>query len=447
MTVPTTTSSPPAEGDSTHTTPGLRRALLTSSVGSALEYYDFAIYGIASALVFKHLFFPGLGEAVGLVAIFATYAVGFVARPLGGLFFGSLGDRHGRKTVLVVTVALMGGSSFAIGLLPTYHTAGIWSPILLMLLRLLQGFGAGAEQAGASTLMAEYAPPHRRGYYAALPFVGIQVGMLLATALFIPLAQLDEDVLFGWVWRVPFLLSAVLILVAVYIRLKLEESPAFAQLEETGEVSQRPLRDLMVKSRRNLFITFGLRMAENGTSYLYSTFSISYVTAVVGVSSSVGPLAVACASLAGIVTIPLFGMLSDRIGRVPLYRWAALFQALFAIPAFALMSTGNTVLICVVITVGIGVGVNGMLGSQCALLAELFGARHRYTGVAIGREFSAIIAGGMAPLLGAALLLAFNDSWWPLAGYVILLSLITFLTTFATPETRGRDLTDPADAR
>ncbi|WP_223167261.1 MFS transporter [Nonomuraea sp. SYSU D8015] len=434
-------------GDSTPAPPGLRRALLTSSVGSALEYYDFAIYGLASALVFQHLFFPGLGSAVGLVAIFATYAVGFVARPLGGLFFGSLGDRHGRKTVLVVTVALMGGSSFAIGLLPTYETAGVWSPILLMILRVLQGFGAGAEQAGASTLMAEYAPSARRGYYAALPFVGIQIGMLAATVLFIPLARLDQDLLFGWVWRVPFLLSAVLIVLAVYIRRQMDESPTFEQLSESGDVSKRPLRDLFAHSRRNLFITFGLRMAENGTSYLYSTFSISYVTAVVGVSASVGPLAVACASLAGVVSIPLFGMLSDRIGRVPLYRMAALFQALFAVPAFALLSTGNTILICVVITLGIGVGVNGMLGSQCALLAELFGARHRYTGVAIGREFSAIIAGGVAPMIGAALLLAFSNSWWPLAAYVVVLSLITFGTTFLTPETRGRDLADLADAR
>ncbi|MFI7704540.1 MFS transporter [Nonomuraea sp. NPDC049480] len=446
MQVPTSTTQTTG-GDSTPATPGLRRALLTSSVGSALEYYDFAIYGLASALVFQHLFFPGLGPAVGLVAIFATYAVGFVARPLGGLFFGSLGDRHGRKTVLVVTVALMGGSSFAIGLLPTYETAGAWSPILLMILRLLQGFGAGAEQAGASTLMAEYAPSARRGYYAALPFVGIQVGMLAATALFIPLARLDQDLLFGWVWRVPFLLSAVLIVLAVYIRRQMDESPTFEQLSESGDVSKRPLRDLFAHSRRNLFITFGLRMAENGTSYLYSTFSISYVTAVVGVSASVGPLAVACASLAGLVSIPLFGMLSDRIGRVPLYRMAALFQALFAVPAFALMSTGNTILICVVITLGIGVGVNGMLGSQCALLAELFGARHRYTGVAIGREFSAIIAGGVAPMIGAALLLAFSNSWWPLAVYVVILSLITFGTTFLTPETRGRDLADLADAR
>ncbi|MFM9457319.1 MFS transporter [Streptomyces europaeiscabiei] len=200
-----------------------------------------------------------------------------------------------------------------------------------------QGFGAGAEQAGASTLMAEYAPPARRGYYAALPFVGIQVGMLLVTALFIPLAQLDEDV--------------------------------------------------------------------------------------------------------------LFGMVSDRIGRVPLYRMAALFQAVSAVPSFALMSSGNTVLICVVITLGIGVGVNGMLGAQCALLAELFGARHRYTGVAIGREFSAIVAGGIAPLLGATLFLASNDAWWPLEAYVVLLSLVTFVTTFVTPETRGRDRTGITDAR
>lgn len=445
MQVPTTTpTSSPGESAAK---PQLRRAILTTSVGSALEYYDFAIYGTASALVFNKLFFPGLGTSAGLVAAFATYAVGFLARPVGGLFFGSLGDRHGRKVVLIVTIALMGGASTAIGLLPTFHAAGVWSPLLLVALRLLQGFGAGAEQAGASTLMAEFAPARRRGYYAAIPFIGIQMGTLLAAGIFALLAQLGEEALLGWAWRLPFLGSVVLIVVAVYIRLKLEESPAFAELESSGEVSKRPLRDLLQHSRRNLFIAIGLRMAENGTSYLYSTLTISYVTVAVGVSASVGPLAVACASLVGIFTVPLFGALSDRFGRVPVYRAAAAFQGLFAVPAFAMLHTGSTVLICVVVAAGIGVGVMGMLGPQCAQLAELFGARHRYTGVAMGREISAVIAGGIAPLIGSALLLATSNAWWPIAAYVILLSLITFVTTFFTPETVGRDLTDVHDAR
>jgi MHS family metabolite:H+ symporter-like MFS transporter len=424
----------------------LRRATLTSSVGSALEYYDFAIYGAASALVFGKVFFPELGGAKGTLASFATYGVGFLARPLGGLFFGSLGDRHGRKVVLITTILLMGIASTLIGALPTAASAGALAPVLLVCLRLLQGFGAGAEQAGASTLMAEFAPVERRGFFAALPFVGIQAGTLLAAGTFALVSLLPDDAFLAWGWRIPFLLSAVLIAVAVYIRLRMQESPTFSRLQNRHAVEQTPVRSLLRTSRRPLLTAIGLRMAENGTSSIYATLSIAFLTTYAGVSKSVGPIALACASLVGIFSVPFFGALSDRLGRRRVYRGGALFQMVFAFPAFALLSTGNPVVACVVIAAGIGIGVNGMLGPQCAYLSELFGCRHRYTGVAMGREFSAVLAGGSAPLLGALLLSLTDGGWWVVSCYVVVLSAITLATTRIAPETAGRDLDDPADA-
>jgi len=424
----------------------LKRATLTCSVGSALEYYDFAIYGAASALVFGDVFFPELGTAGGIAASFATYGVGFLARPLGGLFFGSLGDRRGRKMVMVVTILLMGIASTLIGVLPTAATAGALAPILLVGLRLAQGFGAGAEQAGASTLMAEFAPVRRRGFFAALPFVGIQAGTLLAAGTFALVSQLPDAAFLAWGWRIPFLASVGLIAVAIYIRLRMQESPTFSRLQESHEVEHAPVRSLLRTSRRPLLTAIGLRMAENGSSSIYATLSIAFLTTYAGVSKSVGPIALACASLVGIFSVPFFGALSDRLGRRTVYRGGALFQLLFAFPAFALLNTGNPIVAGLVVAAGIGIGVNGMLGPQCAYLAELFGARHRYTGVAMGREFSAVVAGGAAPLLGAALLSATGGAWWVISCYLTVLASITLATTLIAPETAGRDLHDLADA-
>jgi MFS transporter, MHS family, metabolite:H+ symporter len=424
----------------------LRRATLASSVGSALEYYDFALYGLASALIFGKLFFPALGPSAGLVASFAVYGVGFLARPLGGLFFGAMGDRLGRKAVLIATIALMGGASTLIGVLPTGADVGVLAPILLVVLRLLQGFGAGAEQAGATVLMAEYGPQRRRGFFASLPFIGIQAGTLLAAGVFALIALAPDEVLLGWLWRIPFLASILLIAVAVFIRLRLRESPTFVQLEKQEQVSERPLREIFTTSGPSLLRGIGLRMAENGGSYIFSTLSISYVTGVVGVSTSIGPLAVAVASALGIVTVPVAGHLSDRWGRIPVYRAGAAVLLVLAVPGWWLLSLGNPALVIVVVAVAIALGVNVMLGAQCAMLPELFGNRHRYIGVAVSREFSAVIAGGAAPLLGALLLAVTGNAWWPLALYVAVLALITLAATFVTPETRGRDLALLGDA-
>ena len=420
----------------------LRKATLAASVGSALEYYDFAIYGTASALIFGKLFFPAFGTNQGLILSFATYAVGFLARPVGGLFFGIMGDRLGRKWVLTITILLMGGSSMLVGMLPTAETIGVWAPIGLVLLRLAQGFGAGAEQAGATVLMAEYAPPKQRGFLSALPFVGIQAGTLLAAAVWAYLGSFPDATLLGWLWRVPFLASVVLIGVAVFIRLRLQESPTFVELEKHEQIAEHPLPELFRTARGQVFRAIGLRMAENGGSYLFSTLSITFVTsAAVGLGKSVGPLAVAVAAAVGIFTVPFAGRLSDRLGRIPVYRAGAIFLTLLAVPGWYLLSLGSATLTVLVVVLGVAFGVNTMLGAQCAMLPELFGNRHRYIGVAVSREFSAVIAGGIAPLVGVWLLSITNYSWWPLGVYTLILGLITTATTFITPDPRARDLT------
>lgn len=424
----------------------LRRATLASTAGSALEYFDFALYGLASALIFSKLFFSNLDPATGLIASFATFGVGFLARPLGGLFFGTIGDRLGRKWVLVATILLMGGASTLVGALPTYETIGVWAPVLLVFLRLCQGFGAGAEQAGATVLMAEYSPVKSRGFFAALPFIGIQAGTLLAAGVFALLGGLPEEVLLGWAWRIPFLCSIFLILIALLIRLRLKESPTFVELEKHEQIAEHPMKDIFGHSLGSVLRGIGLRMAENGGSYMFNSLAVAYATGTIMVSKSIGPLAVAVASLIGMVSVPLAGYISDRVGRIPVYRFGAVVLLLLAFPGWYLISLGNPVLVIIVIAVAIGFGVNTMLGAQCAMLPEMFGNKHRYLGVAISREFSAVIAGGAAGVLGAILIKQFNGSWIPLAIYAFVLALITLGTTFITPETRQRDLTRLPDA-
>lgn len=452
MSVPRNYLLPPTEEPEAVDPVQLRRATLASSVGSALEYYDFYIYGLASALIFGELFFKPLGPAGGTIAAFGTYAVGFAARPIGGLIFGAMGDKLGRKIVLIITIALMGGSSMLIGMLPTYEMAGIWGAILLVALRVAQGLGAGAEQAGATVLISEFAPRKRRGFFAALPFVGIQVGTLLGAGTFALLGLAQREVLLGWLWRVPFLLGAVLIIVAVVIRLRLKESPAFEALEEAEAHREAPVKQsvgqAIATSKRNILIGIGLRMGENGNSSIYSALLLAYVASLPAYQGQqlIGTWGAVVAAAISVFTVVLFGALSDRWGRVPVYRWGAFFTAVFAFPGFWLLTIGEVWLVLLVMGVGIGIGVQSMLGPQCALLPELFGNAHRFTGVATAREFSAVIAGGIAPLVGAAMLAVTGNAWWVIALYSAVLALISFATSFVTPETRGRSLTDFNDA-
>ena len=433
----------------------LYRAAWAASIGSALEYYDFALYNLASALIFGPLFFPSSDPAMGLIASFGAYFIGFAIRPVGGVLFGALGDRYGRKFVLMATILLMGVASTLIGVLPTYASVGIWAPVLLVGCRLLQGLGAGAEQAGAAVLMAEFAPPRRRGYFAALPFMGVLLGTVMAAAIYFALVRV-EDLSQTPLWRVPFLLSAVIIAVAVWIRLRLRESPSFVRLEARQQVKESPLRHLMRHSKPTVLKVIGLRMAENGGSSIYQSLAISYIATATGLKGQIGPLALLLAGASGAFVIPLAGVLSDRFGRVPTYRAFALYQFVLAFPTWWVLSLGNATASIVMLCVTLA-GVWGMFATQGAMLPELFGAQHRYAGVAVGREVSAVIAGGVAPLVGASIIAWTSAHWgaghhgtvlaWiPLAAYVAVLSLIGVMTTYCIPETRGRNLDDLNDA-
>ena len=435
------------------TTADLHRAAWASSLGSALEYYDFALYSMASALIFGPLFFPSSDPSVGLLASFGTYFLGFAIRPVGGVIFGILGDKLGRKFVLLCTIVLMGMASTLIGVLPTYASVGFWAPVMLIGLRLLQGLGAGAEQAGAAVLMTEYAPRERRGFFASLPFMGIQLGTVAAALIYFVLLYKVDNVAQTWVWRLPFLLSVVIIAVAIWIRVKLKESPEFAKLEAKHQVTEKPLANLMANSMPNLLRVIGLRLAENGGSSIYQALAVSYIVGAVGLKGPVGALSLVFAALLGAIVVPVAGMLTDRYGRVIVYRSFAIFQLLVAFPVWWILSQGEIVSTIAAISIALGIGAWGMFGASGALLPELFGARHRYIGVSVAREASAVLAGGIAPFIGAALIswtTAYYGSpkmaWLPIAGYVAVLSLVTVFTTFITPETRGRDLDDPRDA-
>ncbi|WP_246794838.1 MFS transporter [Burkholderia perseverans] len=435
----------------------LNRAAWTCSLGSALEYYDFALYTLASALVFGPLFFPSQTTQMRLIASFGTYFVGFAVRPLGGCVFGVLGDRLGRKFVLTATVLLMGVASTLIGVLPTFETAGYWAPALLVLLRILQGLGAGAEQAGAAVLMTEYAPPGKRGLYASLPFLGIQLGTVLAAAVYFGLLANLDHVTDGWSWRVPFLFSAVIVAVGLYMRIRLHESPTFVRLEKRAQLAANPLKSAWQHSRPALRIGIGLRMAENGGSSIYQALAVSYLAGVIGMKGPIGAFALVCAATVGSCTVPLAGWLSDRYGRVRVYRLFAWLQLALAFPVWWIFSQGNVVASVIAISVAQGFANWGMLGAQAALLPELFGARHRYMGVSFSREVSAVLAGGIAPLVGAMIIAAVIvlhggdraagvQAWVPIAAYLAVLTLITLRTTFRMPETLNRDLDDPLDA-
>lgn len=382
------------------------------------------------------------------VAAFATFGVGFLARPFGGLFFGVLGDRIGRKWVLIVTIMLMGGASTAIGLLPTYDAIGLWAPALLVLMRLLQGFGAGAEQAGATVLMAEYSPVRRRGFFSALPFIGIQAGTLLAAVVFSLISLLPQEALLSWGWRVPFLASFVLILLALFIRMRLRETPTFIELEKHEQIAERPIRDIFTHGLPGVIVGIGLRMAENGGSYMFQTLGLAFFVTVAGDAADKSLLTwgVTIGSLIGMFSVPISGHLSDRFGRRTIYRFGAVFMLVYTFPAWWLLSLGNHAIAVAVIAVGIGVAVNSMLGPQCAMLPELFGNRHRYLGVAMAREISAVLAGGLAGVLGAYLIAVSGGNWILLAVYMGTLALITTASTFLVPETLRRDLTRIDDA-
>ncbi len=419
-----------------------RRVLMASAVGSALEWYDFFLYGTASALVFSELFFPKLDPNMGILASFATFGVGFFARPFGGLVFGHLGDKIGRKPVLVFTLLLVGGGTFLIGLLPTYDSIGIWAPILLVVLRLVQGFGAGAEYGGAVILAVEYAPPGKRGLYGAFAPIGVTLGILLAQGVFAIFSSMPKEDFLSWGWRIPFLLSIFVIALGIYIRAKVMETPVFQQAIEKRQVLRAPVMEAIKRHPREFFVVVGARLAENGLGYLFPVFTLSYLTKNLGLPKNMVLMGLVIASFVQIFTVLGFSMLSDKIGRRPVYIGAAIFCALFAFPFFMLVNTQSTPLIWLALVLATAVGVGGMFGPQAAYFAELFGPRIRYSGFAFARELGSILAGGPAPFIATWLLIQGGGAPWYVAIYIIVLSVITAIAVYLGPETYRSDITE-----
>ncbi len=441
-------------GTATRTTRDLTKAATSGWLGTAMEFMDFQLYSLAAAIVFNQLFFPDVSPAIGLIAAMATYGVGYVARLAGAIYFGRMGDRIGRKRVLYLTILLMGASTTLIGVLPTYAQVGILAPILLVALRLVQGFGAGAEIAGATVMLAEYAPVRRRGVIASLVSLGTNSGTLAASALWaLLLAVLSDEQLLEWGWRLPFLLSFVLMIFAVWLRRNLKESPVFEERAdvvdgraldraEAGSVLEAGLRQRKGKA---FFLALGLRFGQAGNSGLVQTFLVGYIASTLLIDRSVPTDAIMYGSLLGFATVPIVGLLGDRFGRRPMYIALSVLTAVLAFPLLLLITSGSTVALMIGMVLALNIGVLGLFSLESVTMAELFGARTRFTQLALAKEIGGILATAIGPVV-AATLTAVTGSWWPIAAMLVAYSLITLVATVLSPETRGRDLVALEDA-
>lgn len=418
----------------------LRRVVLASLIGTTIEWYDFFLYGSAAALVFNKLFFPEYDPLTGTLLAFATYALGFVARPVGGIVFGHFGDRIGRKRLLMISLILMGVATTLIGLLPTYDRIGVWAPGALILLRLVQGFAVGGEWGGAVLLAAEHGDARRRGFWASWPQAGVPAGLVLASGVLALLAGLQSDADFlAWGWRIPFLLSAVLVAIGWWIRTSVSESRTFeAEKAEADAPPKVPAFDVLRQKPLAVLTGSGLRLGENIGYYIVTTFSITYLVEVAKVSRSIALNAILVGAVVHFFAIPLFAILSDRIGRRPVYAFGALGLAAFAFVFFPMLGSGDWPAVVAAITLAL-VLHGAMYGPQAAMIAELFPTRIRYSGVSIAYQLTSIIAGSLAPIVALWLYREY-ESAVPVAIYVGAACLVSGLTALLARETKGVEL-------
>jgi MFS transporter, MHS family, shikimate and dehydroshikimate transport protein len=410
-----------------------------SLIGTSIEWYDFFIYGTAAALVFNKLFFPKMDPMTGTLAAFATYAVGFAARPLGGFVFGHYGDRIGRKTMLYLTLLIMGLATFGIGLLPTYDSVGLAAPLMLIGLRLCQGFALGGEWGGAVLMAVEHAPDNRRGFYGSWPQLGAPLGLVLGTMVFTAMAAMVSDADFmAWGWRVPFLISIVLVVVGLYIRGRLAESPQFQKIKDMKMEVKMPIIESIKRHPKEILLAMGARFAENGFFYIYAVFVMMYATQALGMPRQSILNGVMIAAFIEVFSIPAFGLLSDKVGRRPVYIFGAVFSAVMSFPLFALMNTKVAYLGWIGIVLGLAVGHAAMYGPQASFLSEMFGTKVRYSGVSLGYNMASIFAGALSPLIGTWLLMTYKPSTYPISLYMITLALITVVSVYFAIESHRR---------
>ncbi|WP_344208645.1 MFS transporter [Kribbella sancticallisti] len=403
-------------------------------MGTTIEWYDFFVYGLAAALVFGELFFPKFDPVVGTLSAFATFAVGFLARPLGGIVFSHFGDRRGRKSALVGSLLLMGTATVLVGVLPSYDSIGGLAPVVLVLLRFCQGFAVGGEWGGAVLMAVEHSESQRRGLAGSFPQMGVPAGLILASGAFIALAPLSDAQFAAWGWRLPFLASGVLVVAGLMIRLTVAESPEFEKLRAAGGPVKNPVFAAVRNNPKNILLAAAMRQ-ETTIFYMVVTFAVSYGTEQVGVTRDVMLNGTLLAALAALFTLPLFGALSDRFGRRTLFRIGAAAAVVFALPFFALLDTGQPVLIYLALIIGLAVVHALMYGPEAAFFSELFGAEVRYSGASLGYQLGSVV-GGLAPLVGASLLLAGDGSPIYVILYVAGLQVITFIGATLAPDTR-----------
>ncbi len=417
----------------------MRSIVFAGSVGTIIEWYDFLIYATAAALVFNKTFFPTVDPLTGTLAALGTYAVGFLARPLGGALFGHFGDRLGRKSMLVLTMFVMGLSTFFIGLLPNYASIGVLAPILLILLRIIQGIGLGGEWGGASLMVIEHSPDKQRGFYGSFVQIGFPIGLVLATLVFSLATKLPEADFQAWGWRIPFLASIFLLTIGTFIRSRIPETPVFERLKATDGLSKNPVGEAVSKNFKTFMIAVGLKLSEVSWVYMLTVFVVVYATTKLALPKQILLDAVMYAALLELITLPLFGWLSDKIGRRPLFIIGALFTMAFAFPLFWMLETKSVAMVTMAIVIAMNFGHGMMFGLESTYFPELFGPRVRYSGASFGFQVAAAIGGGFSPIIATGLVGYFGGT----AGVSVMMigiALLTLWAAYAARETKDESL-------